>query len=155
MVELIKASLQDAEELYRMRIQAFQPLLDKYQDYETNPAAETFEQFQRYFRENSDCYFIETDGKKVGALRVVRLPEKECHLSPIFVLPEYQGKGYAQQAIAAVEKLYPKAERWTLDTIKQEPKLLHLYEKAGYRQTGREDRIKEGMDLVFYEKIIV
>lgn len=152
MIELVKIGHQDAEELYQMRILAFQPLLDKYQDYETNPAAETFEQFQRYFQENSDCYFIEAGGKRAGALRVVRLSERECYLSCVFVLPEYQGKGYAQQALTAAEKLYPKAERWNLATIKQEPKLLHLYEKAGYHQTDGIKQLKEGMDLVFFEK---
>ncbi len=154
MIELVKIDPRDAEELYQMRVLAFQPLLDQYQDFDTNPAAETFEQFQRYFQENSDCYFIEADGKRVGAMRVVRRPEKECHLSPIFILPEYQRKGYAQQALTAVEKLYPKAKKWTLDTIKQEPKLLHLYENAGYRLTGETKPLKEGMDLVFFEKII-
>ncbi len=154
MIELVKIGPQDAEELYRMRIRAFSRLLDKYQDFDTNPAAETFEQFRRYFRENSDCYFIEADGKKAGALRVVRQSETECRLSPVFVLPEYQGRGYARQALSAAERLYPHAERWSLDTIKQEPRLLHLYEKAGYRQTGETKPLKEGMDLVFFEKII-
>lgn len=152
-IELVKIGPQDAKELYQMRIQAFQPLLDQYQDFDTNPAAESFERFQRYFRENSDCYFIEAAGKRVGALRVVRLSEKECRLSPIFILPEYQGRGYAQQALAAVEELYPQARRWTLDTIKQEPKLLHLYEKAGYRQNSETKPLKEGMDLVFLRKL--
>ncbi len=153
MIELVKLGPQDAEELFQMRIQAFQPLLDKYQDFDTNPAAESFERFQRYFREYSDCYFIETKRKRLGALRVVRLSEKECYLSQIFILPEYQGRGYAQQALASVEKLYPKAERWSLDTIKQEPKLLHLYEKSGYHLTGETKPLKDGMDLVFFEKI--
>lgn len=154
MIELVKASPQDAEDLYEMRLQAFQPLLNKYHDYETNPAAETFEHFQRYFQENSDCYFIVADGKKAGALRVVRQSERECRLSSIFVLPAYQGKGYAQQALDAVEKRYPKTKHWTLGTIQQEPKLLHLYEKAGYCLTGESKPLKEGMDLVFFEKII-
>ena len=29
---------------------------------------------------------------------------------------------------------------------------LHLYEKIGYHQTGRIDKINERMDIVFYEK---
>jgi hypothetical protein len=41
---------------------------------------------------------------------------------------------------------------WELDTIKQEGKLCHLYEKMGYKQTGREETIKEGMTLVFYAR---
>lgn len=88
MIELAKISPQDAVELYQMRILAFQPLLDKYQDFDTNPAAETFERFQRYFGENSDCYFIKAHWERVGALRVVRCSEVECRLSSIFVLPE-------------------------------------------------------------------
>ncbi len=152
MIKLVKIAFQNGKELYQMRIRAFQPLLDKYQDYETNPAAESFEKFQRYFSENSDCYFILAGEEKVGALRVVRQLENACKLSPILVLPEYQGNGYAQQALTAVEKLYPKAKRWSLDTIKQEPKLLHLYEKAGYRRTSKEETVKEGMTLVFFEK---
>ena len=52
----------------------------------------------------------------------------------------------------AVEKLFPNAIRWELDTIAQEEKLCHLYEKVGYRPTGKRINIKENMDLVFYEK---
>ena len=51
-----------------------------------------------------------------------------------------------------MEALYPLAKSWRLDTIKQEAGLVHLYEKMGYRQTGKEKRIKEGMDLIFLEK---
>ena len=56
------------------------------------------------------------------------------------------------QAIRQVEALYPQAARWELDTILQEAKLRHLYEKMGYRSTGRTQRIQEGMDLLFYAK---
>ncbi len=48
--------------------------------------------------------------------------------------------------------LYLAAARWALDTIKQEPKLRYLYEKMGYRPTGEERRLKDGMDLVYYAK---
>lgn len=51
-----------------------------------------------------------------------------------------------------MEALYPEAAHWELDTIKQEPKLCHLYEKLGYRQTGKEEELQPGMTIVFYEK---
>ena len=69
-------------------------------------------------------------------------------------LPEYQGLGYAQEAIRLVEAVYPNASRWRLDTIEQEAKLCHLYEKLGYQKTGQTKQIKDGMDLVFYEKVM-
>lgn len=43
-------------------------------------------------------------------------------------------------------------EDWELDTILQEPKNCHLYEKLGYRQTGKKRVINERLTLVFYEK---
>lgn len=39
-----------------------------------------------------------------------------------------------------------------LDTILQEEGNLHLYEKLDYHQTGRVDKIKDRMDIVYYEK---
>jgi GNAT superfamily N-acetyltransferase len=66
-------------------------------------------------------------------------------------MEEYRGKGYAQEAILAVEELYGP-DHWELDTIMQEKGNLHLYEKMGYRQTGRVEHINERMDIVFYEK---
>ena len=43
-------------------------------------------------------------------------------------------------------------EDWELDTILQEPKNCYLYEKMGYRQTGKKNVINERLTLVFYEK---
>ncbi len=152
MITLQKVGEERGKELFEMRKKAFLPLLERYRDYDTNPAAESWEKFQRFFWENSDNYLIRLGELSVGALRVVKQTDDTYRLSTISVLPEYQGNGYAQQAVKEAEKLYPQAKCWNLDTIKQEPKLIHFYEKLGYRQTGKEDHIKEGMDLVFFEK---
>ena len=71
---------------------------------------------------------------------------------PIFILTEYQSFGYAQEAIRQAEAEYPESILWELETILQEPKIRHLYEKMGYRRTGKTERIRDGMDLVYYEK---
>lgn len=153
MVYLRRASVADAKELYQMQVQAFLPLLYRYRDYETNPAAEEPERtLGRLQREGSHYYFILESGRKVGAIRVQQLGES-CRISPIFVLPEHQGNSYAQQALALVEALYPKVHRWELDTILQEPKLRHLYEKSGYCQIGEEMFVNDKMSLVQYQKI--
>lgn len=44
------------------------------------------------------------------------------------------------------------AEVWELDTVLQEVGNCHLYEKLGYRRTGREEIINEKMTIIFYEK---
>lgn len=68
-------------------------------------------------------------------------------------MPQEQGKGYAQQAMRLVEAMYPQATRWELDTIKEEKALCYLYEKMGYRLTGEEKTIKDGMTIVYYAKM--
>lgn len=153
MVFLQKASVADAKELYQMQVQAFLPLLYRYRDYETNPAAEEPEKtLGRLQREGSHYYFILQNGVKVGAIRVQQLGES-CRISPIFILPEHQGNGYAQKALALVEDLHPGTRRWELDTILQEPKLRHLYEKSGYCRFGEETFVNDKMSLVQYQKI--
>ena len=51
-----------------------------------------------------------------------------------------------------IEKLHPDIERWFLDTIKEEAGNCHLYEKIGYKKTGKSEAVNEKMTLVFYEK---
>ena len=66
-------------------------------------------------------------------------------------MPEFRGRGIAQEAMRLCEDMHG-SENWELDTILQEPGNCHLYEKMGYRQTGRTEVINERMTLVFYEK---
>ena len=52
---------------------------------------------------------------------------------------------------AEIEKLHGE-DNWSLDTIMQEEGNIYLYEKVGYHQTGEIEHIKDGMDIVFFEK---
>ena len=152
MVSLRKAEYSDCPLLLRIQVRSFIELLQRYEDYESSPAAENLDRIQQRFVQSfTDYYLIMLKDEPIGMLRVCDFGEN-CRLSPICILQEYQGKGYAQEAIAQMEQLYPNAKKWELDTIAQEEKLCYLYEKMGYRKTGREEHIKEGMDLVFYEK---
>ena len=153
-INLKKAVFEDCEEIYALQIKSFCALLRKYEDYDYSPGAEKIEKTHSRFREHGSVYWlIELCGKRIGAIRICNQGEL-CKLKQIFILPEYQGKGYAQAAISIAEGLYPHAKRWELDTILQEDKLCYLYEKMGYRKTGMTEKIKEGMDLVFYSKEI-
>ena len=152
MIDLKKADRSDCEVIHRIQVKAFSPILLKYQDFDSNPASESLDDIYRRFDQSfTDYYLIELDGSVIGELRVCDFGAT-CSLSPICILPEFQGNGYAQKAIRLMEDLYPKAGLWELDTIAQEDKLCYLYEKIGYRKTGRVDHLKDGMDIVYYEK---
>lgn len=151
-VNLIRASVQDAETIWKMQLRAFAPLLEKYQDTDTSPGCEPLEKvIARLEQDFSYYYLIEQGGEIAGAIRVVVPPEGFKRISPIFVLPEHQGKGIAQAAITAAEELHGSSG-WELGTIRQEPRNCYLYEKMGYRRLDREMVINDRMTLVFYEK---
>lgn len=45
MVSLHRAKMNECEEIHRMQIESFRALLDKYKDYNTNPAANHSKKF--------------------------------------------------------------------------------------------------------------
>ena len=92
------------------------------------------------------------DGETVGAIRVIDKKDgSRKRISPLFVLPAFRNRGIAQAAMAEAERLHGD-DSWELDTILQEKGNLHLYEKMGYRQTGKTTGINDRMTLVFYQK---
>lgn len=153
-VKLLRANISDAKEIHAMQVEAFKELLEKYQDFDTNPGNESVEKVEARLKQDfTFYYFICIGQQKAGAIRIVDKKEagKNKRISPVFVLPEFQGKGIAQKAIRLCEEVHGNGN-WELDTILQEPGNCHLYEKMGYRQTGKTEVINEKLTLVFYKK---
>ena len=134
-------------------MEAFSDLLEKYRDYDISPANEPMSRIMERLEQPFTYYYFIMDGDTaVGAVRVVDMKDgSPKRISPIFILKEHRGKGFAKAAIRATEKLHG-ADNWALDTILQEEGNCRLYEKIGYRRTGDTQVINERMTLVFYEK---
>ena len=152
-IELKPITREDIATVWKMQVEAFQVLLDKYQDFDTSPGAEPVDKVLARFEQPWTTYFfIMANGEKAGVIRVVDKKDgSRKRISPIWIMPEFRNRGYAQQAILAAEKIYGSGH-WCLDTILQEKGNLHLYEKLGYHRTGRVDKINDKMDIVYYEK---
>lgn len=152
-VRLEKATTNDAQAIFDIQVKAFRPLLDRYKDYETNPANETIERvIMRINRSDGGFYKIYTDDEFVGA-SCVFWKEEEFWISPLFILPSYQGKGIAQKAIILTEERFPQARTWELATILEEERTCYLYEKMGYNKTGISKKLNDNTTLVFYKKV--
>jgi len=152
-IKLIKATDADCIELHSLQVAAFADMLSKYKDYETNPGAEQVDKIiERMKHDDTDYYLVSLNNVNIGGIRIVRKDGDICRISRMFILPQYQNKGYAQAVIRDVEALYPNAKKWELDTIKQEEKLCRLYEKMGYKKTGTERELQPEMTLVDYTK---
>lgn len=153
-IQLVRVDIEEANDLWEMQVGAFLDLYEKYRDTETSPATEKIDRIiMRLNQPFTYYYFIIVDNTKVGAIRVIDKHEdgKAKRISPIFIMPEYRNKGFAQKAIQLVEELHGRSN-WELDTILQEKGNCHLYEKMGYYQTGKTEKINESLTLVFYKK---
>ena len=150
MIRLKRATPSDAEAMHRMQVTAFQPLYEKYHDDAISPARESVQRVREKIV-TGQYYFILDGRTAVGGIRVTLVPGRRKGISPLFILPEHQNRGYAQQALAAVEARFGP-DNWRLDTIMQEPGNCHLYEKLGYHRVGKPQPVRPNMTIIDYEK---
>jgi predicted N-acetyltransferase YhbS len=153
-IKLVRASIQDAELIWKIQVDSFAELLKKYQDMETSPANEKVDKIEMRLNQSFTYYYLAyMNEETVGAIRVVDKKEenKNKRISPIFVLPQYRNLGIAQKMIQLVEEIHGKSG-WELDTILQEPGNCYLYEKMGYCSTGKTKIVNDRLTLIYYEK---
>lgn len=152
-IKLVRIGVNDAEKLWTMQVQAFQKLLDKYQDLETNPANETKEKIKiKLLQKQTFFYYIYEGNDIVGAIRVIDKKDgSRKRVAPLFIMEKFRNKGLAQKAFCEIEGIHGK-DNWELDTIFQEKGNCYLYEKLGYIRIGEIDRINDRMDIVHYIK---
>lgn len=155
-ISLQRISSRDGAKWLELQIEAFAPLLAKYQDYEINPAMETLACVSN--RMDSPCrdhYLIINDGDIVGGVRTFWWDgTTRYRIGGIFILPRFQNMGLGRIAMKEVEALYPNSTSWELDTLLQEPRNLHFYESLGYQRQGDARVINNNLSLVSYSKKI-
>ena len=152
-MSLVRANVNDCEKIWSLQIEAFADLLAKYQDFETSPGNESKESIKsKLMDEFTFFYFIYHEDDIAGAVRVVdRKNGNRKRIAPIFIMKKYRNRGLAQKTFEEIEKLHGSND-WMLDTILQEEGNCYLYEKLGYKRTGKIENINERMDIVYYEK---
>lgn len=154
-VRLEKASESDAQSIFDIQVNAFLPLLEVYKDYNTNPAKETIERtITRINNPSGGFYKIIMNTTLVGAINIFCKEETQFWISPMFILPKFQGQGIAQKAITQTEKNFPQAVSWELATIAEEKRNCYLYKKMGFTKTGVTKKINDGTTLVYFKKVV-
>ena len=153
-IEVVCFKKSDIDTVFEIQRAAYKSLYEKYHDDDTSPYKESNETvLRKYTREGAIGYLIIAEGVVVGAVRVdINTENKSGRIAALCVMPQYQGRGIAQKVLLEIERLHPDIERWFLDTILEEEGNCHLYEKLGYRKTGKIEVVNERMTLVFFEK---
>jgi GNAT superfamily N-acetyltransferase len=91
--------------------------------------------------DNSLCFGAYLDGRQVGFARVVTDYATFANLVDVFVLPDYRGRGFGKQLIAAVVE-HPslqKLRRFTLATADAHD----LYRRFGFTAPSRPELLME------------
>lgn len=104
-IKLIRATEKDAELIHQMQVESFHDLYLKYQDKETNPVNESIDKIIQKLRQpDSYFYLIKFENNFVGGVRIV-VKSDHKRISPLFILPKYRNKGFAQNTMSELEKI--------------------------------------------------
>lgn len=161
MVALRLTAIQDVDILIEVQKKAFQPLYEKYHD-SGNP----------YLRDqrdilcrlnNSDFLYLTIllDDKIVGGILyrlhgatpfIEKLLPGQYYLTRVYVLPEYQNKGIASEAILQSEKYLDCPKKLIVDFPEDLDKNRKCYAKCGYTDTGKRLEAEPGVVLACFEK---
>ena len=155
MITLVRAGVEDLEDVIAIQRASFKAVYDKYQD-EYDPYLEDRERIKWKLveRPNSYYYFVKEDEENIGFLRVQTNAElTQAWLGTAAILPQYQGKGSGSEGLRLLEEEFPTFRQWDLYTVLQDEGMVAFYEKNGYHQTHIEPE-KEGMDMVYMKKLI-
>ncbi len=143
-------------DLMLLQKKIFLPIYLKYFD-KHNPIFESRKIMQYRLRnKNTKAYYVVYEEKKesfktVGYV-ILRFNNNTATIGRIGVLNKYQNKGIGTLVIEELEKRFSNYKIWQLDTIKEEKRNCHLYEKLGYIPTGEERKINKRMTILNYEK---
>ncbi len=104
-----RASENDLEQIVSMYRDSFKELYDRYHDEKTSLYKEPVEVIKiKILQDNSFFFFIILNRSKVGLIRVIiDAKENSAKLSPLLVLPKFQGQKIAQNSLLVIENLFP------------------------------------------------
>jgi ech hydrogenase subunit C len=91
------------------------------------------------------------NGKIVASVRGYDDGQGTAHILRLIVHPYFQGRGYAQQLVAAIEKAFPQCRRFEIFTGHRSERNLHLYGKLGYKRFKSEP-FSPQVEWVYMEK---
>ncbi len=116
-ITLLRANINNAKELHAMQVKAFKELLEKYQDYDTNPGNESVEKVEARLKQDfTFYYFICIGQQKAGAIRMLtkRKTEKTKEFPQYLYCRNFKGKALHRKQSGCVKKcMETKIGSWT------------------------------------------
>lgn len=156
MINIIRAEIKDANTLTELKIKTFDDDSRRFFNRPSGgpPGYDSIES-QIEMIKSHFVFKILCDETIIGGIVVMNNSNSCYELANIYIDPDYQNQGIGQQAIKFIEKEFPDAKKWTLDTPSAATRNHYLYEKMGYIKINEMLLDKNSnLYLYFYEKNI-
>jgi Acetyltransferase (GNAT) family. len=108
------------------------------------PLSETPESLAEEIAGGKQLLVGESGGRIVASLRMKKLENGAIYFGRLSVDPDLQGRGIGQRMALAVEEFNPGAAEFVLDCGDNSLENRHIYEKLGYRETGKAIQVPNG-----------
>jgi ribosomal protein S18 acetylase RimI-like enzyme len=160
-IEIKQASLEDADMILQLQIQAYLTEAEIYNDYSIPPLIQSFNEIKQEFSQQIFLKAIKKGEEEdeeggdqtmtiVGSVRAYH-ERGTAYIRRLIVKPEYQNKGVGTKLMQAIEQHFKFANRYELFTGHKSTRNLHLYQKLGYYEFKRVP-VNESLTMVFLEK---
>lgn len=149
MISIVRAKAEDATEILKIKINAFKEEVKLYGF--GPPGYDSLENQVSSIKE-SLYYMILEDERIIGGLGIIYKEQSHYRISVLHVDLEHQNMGIGTKALALLEKEFPDAVKWSLETPYLSFRNHHFYEKMGFVKTGETEPDNNGFYLFLYEK---
>lgn len=142
MVNLEKALIKDAKELLEVQKKCFEPYIEKYGDFDSNPYHMTLHRMEFNLKYQFGHYYkivdFETE-KIVGGIFMFELDDPNVmQIAQFYLVDEFRNQGIGTSVIEAVFNKHSNVTMWYVDTILQEDYNVSFYKKFKFEEIDRD-----------------
>ncbi|MED4128064.1 MULTISPECIES: GNAT family N-acetyltransferase [Shouchella] len=149
-MQVVKATLEDAETILALQKVAYQSEAALYNDYTILPLHETIENAQEAFSSHLILKALDDQGSILGSVRG-KIENGVTKIGKLMVHPSAQNQGVGRALMEAIEKELP-SPTYALFTGSKSEKNLFLYQKLGYTIVSYGSLPGEATVFAFLEK---
>ncbi|WP_259548140.1 GNAT family N-acetyltransferase [Heyndrickxia sp. FSL K6-6286] len=90
-INVLNTEKHEVKQLFNIQKEAFQEDFNKYQDYETRPVTEAYEDFL-YKINHTQHYTIYYNNQIIGGLNIIKISPRHCRVYQFSLKPSFQNK---------------------------------------------------------------
>ena len=149
MPRILDASTGDLPAILELQKLCYRENALRYSNDRILPLLQTLPEVEDEFR--NSVFLKSMEGPQiVGSIRACRR-DTTCFIIRLFVHPDHQNRGIGTSLMNAIELRFPDVDRYELFTGYRDEKNLRLYQRLGYRKTGKAEE-KDGVLFWYLEK---